>query len=327
MKITKVADTALDLIGNTPLVRLSKISENTESSIYAKCEFFNPSGSIKDRMAKYIINTAEKEGLLTPGGTIVENSSGNTGSALAMISAIKNYHCIITMPDKMSDEKKNLMRAFGAKVVVTPTDVPYDSPESYYSVAKKIAAETPNSYYLDQYNNPKNIDAHYESTGPEIWEQTQGKIDILVAGIGTGGTLSGVGRFLKERNPHIQIIGVDPVGSVFYDYFKHKKLIKPKVYLLEGIGEDYLVKCMDFNIVDDIVQVNDKDSFLMARRLSSEEGLFVGGTSGSAVLVALAVAKKQTQPKNIVVILPDSGNRYLSKLFNNDWMEEKGFLK
>lgn len=322
----KIAAHVLDLIGNTPLVKLNTISNKVPSSIYAKLEFFNPSGSIKDRMVKYIIEAAEKEGLLRPEGVIVENSSGNTGTALAMISAIKHYRCIITMPDKMSDEKKNLMKAFGAEVIVTPTDVPYDSEESYYSVAKRIAKETPNSYYLDQYNNLKNIESHYRTTGPEIWEQTQGNIDILVAGIGTGGTLSGVGRYLKEKNPEIQIIAVDPIGSVFYDYFKNKKLITPHVYMLEGIGEDYLVKCMDFDIVDDIFQVNDQDSFSMTRRLACEEGLFVGGTSGSAVLIALKIAEKQTSAKNIVVILPDSGNRYLSKIYNNDWMKAKGFI-
>jgi cystathionine beta-synthase len=322
----KIAAHVLDLIGNTPLVKLNTVTNAVSSSIYAKLEFFNPSGSIKDRMVKYIIEAAEKDGLLQPGGVIVENSSGNTGSALAMISAIKHYRCIITMPDKMSDEKKNLMKAFGAEVIITPTDVPFDSEESYYSVAKRIAKETPNSYYLDQYNNPKNIESHYRTTGPEIWEQTQGKIDILVAGVGTGGTLSGAGRFLKEKNPNIQIIAVDPIGSVFYDYFKNKTLIKPKVYTLEGIGEDYLVKCMDFDIVDDILQVNDQDSFSMTRRLAAEEGLFVGGTSGSAVLIALKIAEQQKSPKNIVVILPDSGNRYLSKIYNDDWMKAKGFI-
>ena len=219
----------LEHIGNTPLVEIQKITKNLSSKIFAKVEYVNPSGSIKDRMAIYMIEDAEKHGLLKPGGTIVENSSGNTGSALAMIAAVKGYKCIITMPDKMSDEKKNLMQAYGAEVVVTPTDVPADSPESYYSVARRIAQETPNSYYPDQYNNPKNIDAHYYSTGPEIWQQTDGNLDILVAGIGTGGTLSGAGRFLKEKNPEIQIIAVDPIVSVFYDYFKTGTLPQPHV--------------------------------------------------------------------------------------------------
>ena len=317
---------ALETIGHTPLVALQKIQRDTKARIMAKLEFLNPAGSVKDRMALYMIEDAEKRGLLKSGGTIVENSSGNTGAALAMIAAFKGYKCIITMPDKMSDEKKNLMQAFGAKVVVTPTDVPADSPESYYSVARRIAKETPNSFYPDQYNNPKNIDAHYETTGPEIWDQTDGNIDIFVSGIGTGGTLSGVGRFLKKQNSKIQIIAVDPVGSVFYDYYKTGKLPEPHVYKVEGIGEDYLVKAVDFGVIDDMLQVNDKDSFLMARRLTREEGIFAGGSSGSAVWAALEVAKKLEEPKNIVVILPDSGTRYLSKIFNDAWMKEQGFL-
>jgi len=321
----------LDLIGHTPVVQLKKIPINDipeQVKIYAKLEFFNPSGSVKDRMAKYMIEYAEQEGLLEPGGVIVENSSGNTGSALAMISAVKGYKCIITMPDKMSEEKKNMMRAFGAEVIVTPTEVPPDSEQSYYARARQIAKDTPNSYYPNQYNNLKNIEAHYKTTGPEIWEQMEGKIDILIAGVGTGGTLSGVGQFLKERNPKIKIIAVDPKGSVFYDYFKYKKIIQPHIYALEGIGEDCLVKALDFSVIDDILQVSDKDAFLMTRRLTREEGLFVGGSSGAALTAALDYVKSENikGPTNILVILPDSGNRYLSKIFNDSWMKEKGFF-
>ncbi len=320
-----IKETALHAIGNTPLVKLNKLGSEFAPNIYAKVEFVNPSGSIKDRMARFIIEDAEAKGLLKPGGTIVENSSGNTGSALAMIAAIKGYKCIITMPDKMSDEKQNLMRAYGATVVVTPTDVPAESPESYYSTARRIAKETPDSFYPDQYNNPVNIEAHYRTTGPEIWQQMDGNIDIFVCGIGTGGTLSGTARYLKEKKPDIKVIAIDPYGSVFFDYFKTGKLPEPHTYKVEGIGEDYLVKAVDFEQIDDIIQVDDRNSFQTARRLCAEEGLFAGGSSGSAVWGALQVAERTKEKANIVVVLPDSGNRYLSKMYNNEWMTEHQF--
>ncbi len=323
----KAFENTLESIGNTPLVELGRITRDLKPAILAKLEFFNPSGSVKDRMAIYMVEDAERRGLLKPGGTIVEGSSGNTGAALAMIAAAKGYRCIITMPDKMSDEKKNLMKALGAEVIVTPTDVPPESPDSYYSVAKRIASQTPNAWYPDQYNNPKNIEAHYYTTGPEIWEQTEGQIDYLVGGIGTGGTISGVGRYLKEKNSQIKIIAVDPEGSVFYGYFKTGKLPKPQVYKVEGIGEDYLAKAVDFDVIDDIIQVNDKNSFLTARKLANEEGIFAGGSSGSAVWAALKLAKNVEAVKNIVVILPDSGDRYLSKMYNDQWMIQQGFLE
>lgn len=304
---------------------------------FAKLESMNPTGSVKDRMAKYIIENAEHSGLIKKGGTVVENSSGNTGTAFAMMCALKGYHCIITMPDKMSIEKRNLIKSYGAEVVVTKTDVPFDSPESYYSVAKKIASETPNSYYPDQYNNPQNIEAHYKSTGPEIWQQLEGKIDVLIAGAGTGGTISGAGRYLKEKNRNIKLVAVDPIGSVFYDYFKHKKLIKPNVYQVEGIGEDYLVKALDFTIIDDMLQVDDKSAFMMTRYLAKSEGLFCGGSSGAALHAALQYAQKFTHHNisdkkmgsdekiNFIIIFPDSGDRYLSKIFNDSWMKEHGY--
>ncbi len=316
----KVFNNILEAIGNTPMVRLNKITDG-RNRFFAKLEFLNPGGSIKDRMAKFIIEEAERDGKIGKG--VVENSSGNTGAALAMIAAVKNFRAVITIPDKMSDEKVNLMKAFGAEVVITPTNVPYDSPESYYSVARKIARER-GLYYPDQYNNPLNIEAHYLTTGPEIWDQMGGNVDVVVAGIGTGGTISGIGRFLKERDPGVKIVGVDPFGSVFHDYFKYGKVPEPHAYKVEGIGEDYLVKAVDFSVIDDIIQVSDGESFKMTRRLAREEGIFAGGSSGSAMVAALKYASRM-ENKNVVVIFPDSGSRYLSKIFNDRWMRDNGF--
>ncbi len=316
----------LESIGNTPLVKINKLNPNKDVTLLAKLESFNPGGSVKDRMALHIIEDAEKKGLLKPGGTIVENTSGNTGVGLALIAATKGYKTIFTIPDKMSQEKIDLLKAFGSKVIVTPTNVAPDSPESYYEVAKKISRETPNSFYVNQYNNPKNPEAHYLTTGPEIWKQTSGKVDYLIAGIGTGGTISGIAKYLKEKNPEIKIIGIDPVGSVFYDYFKIGKLIEPQQYKVEGIGEDMLVDALDFELIDDIIQVNDKQSFNMTRELLSKEGIFVGGSSGSAMYGALELAKKIKNKKTIVVIFPDSGFKYLSKIFNDQWMRKNKFI-
>ncbi len=295
-------------------------------NIFVKPEFLNPGGSIKDRMALHIIEKAERAGLLKPGGTIIENTSGNTGVGVAMVAAIKGYKAIFTMPDKMSNEKIDLLKAYGARVIVTPTDVPADSPTSYYETAKRLHRETPNSFYLNQYHNLDNIEAHYISTGPEIYEQTGGKIDYLVAGIGTGGTLSGAGKYLKEKIPGLKNIAVDPIGSVFHGIFKTGKMPVPHPYKVEGIGEDMATQAMDFSVVDDIIQVNDRDCFLTTRELTRREGLFAGGSSGGAVWAALKVAEKAKPDDVIVVILPDSGGRYLSKIYNDGWMIDNEFL-
>ncbi|MGH8003360.1 MAG: pyridoxal-phosphate dependent enzyme, partial [Limisphaerales bacterium] len=267
------------------------------------------------------------EGVLKPGGTIIENSSGNTGVGIAMVAALKGYKVTITISDKMSSEKVNLLKAFGAKVVICPANVPAESPLSYYETAKRLVRETPGAFYLNQYHNPENIEAHYRWTGPEIWEETGGKFDVFVAGIGTGGTLSGIGRFIKEKNPKIKVIAVDPTGSVFYSYFKTGKLPPPHTYKVEGIGEDMLVKAMDFSVVDHVVQVTDRQCFLTARRLAREEGLFAGGSSGGAVYVALKVAEELGTGKRLITLLPDSGARYLSKVFSDEWMRDNGFLE
>lgn len=316
----------LAAVGRTPLVRLNKVVPPGAATVLVKCEFMNPTGSIKDRMAVHILNEAERRGQIKPGGTIVENTSGNTGQGVAMWAAVKGYRCVFTMPDKMSIEKVNMLKAFGAEVVITPTDVPGDSPQHYVETAKRIARETPNAFYVNQYHNPDNIDAHELSTGPEIWEDTQGRFDMFVAGAGTGGTLSGVGRFLKKRAPHIKVVGVDPIGSVHYHYFYTKTLPTPHVYKVEGVGEDILCEAMDYAVVDEFYQVNDKESFTMARRLVREEGLFCGGSSGSNVHIAVELARKLGAGKTIVTVLPDSGTRYITKFLQDSWMRDYGFL-
>lgn len=317
----------LDTVGNTPLVKLQNINPYPHVEIYVKLEFFNPSGSIKDRMVKHIVENAEANDLLKPGGTIVENTSGNTGAAVAMIAAIKGYKAILTMPDKVSKEKQDALKAFGAEIVVTPTSAPPDSPEHYINTAKRIAKETPNSFRINQYDNLKNPEAHYLSTGPEIWQQTDGKVTHFVAAGSTGGTVSGVGKYLKEKNPDIQIVMPDPIGSIYYDYFKTGKIKTDGScsYQVEGVGEDHLAHAMNFSLIDDMYQFTDDDAFTMARRLTREEGIFGGGTGGANVWGALKLAKNLKKPAVIVTVIPDNGVRYLSKFYNDEWMKQNNY--
>lgn len=315
----------LEAIGSTPIVSLQGLCPNLSVNLFGKCEFLNPGGSIKDRIGLFMVNEAEKKGLLKPGGTIIEATSGNTGMGLAMVAALRGYKCIFVMADKQSKEKQLALRAIGAKVITCPTDVAADDERSYYKVAERLAKETPNSFYASQYENPDNPNAHYHLTGPEIYEQCGDSLDYLVLGLGTGGTVSGLAKYLKEKNPKLKIIGVDPQGSIYYDLFYHGKMTEPHSYLIEGIGEDFLPKTINLKAVDEIVQVDDQESFIMARRLIREQGLLVGGSTGSAVLGAIKYFEKnpQSQRKNALVILVDSSSRYLSKYLDDDWMLKK----
>ncbi len=314
-------------VGNTPIVRLNKVTQGLASEIYVKCEYLNPGGSHKDRLAWNLLRRAEEDGL-KPGGTNVEATSGNTGASLALLAAVRGYKCIFIMPDKMSQEKISNLRAFGAKVVVCPTAVDAEDPRSYYKVSRRIADETPNSFYANQYHNPANPEAHYISSAPEIWKQTNGDFDAFVAGMGTGGTISGCGKYFKERKPSIQLVGVDPVGSLYYDFVKSGRITKPFSYKVEGIGEDFFPSTMNLKIIDEIVRVDDKECFLMTRDLTRLEGLFVGGSGGAAVSGAIKYARQYPDKKmKILVFLCDGGNKYVSKIFNDEWMRENGFLE
>jgi cystathionine beta-synthase/cysteine synthase A len=320
--------TILQTIGQTPLVRLQHLSPNPLVTILVKCEFFNPSTSIKDRIVSYIIADAEKQGLLQPGGTIVEGTSGNTGAAAAMIGAIKGYKVILTMPDKVSKEKQDALRAFGATIIVCPTSASPDDPSHYVNTSIRLAKEIPNSFRINQYDNLKNPEAHYYTTGPEIWGQTGGEIDYFIAAGSTGGTISGIGRYLKERKPNIKTIMPDPVGSIYYHYFKTKQLPEHGScsYQVEGVGEDHMTKAINFSLIDDVIQFTDKDAFTTARRLAKEEGILAGGSSGANVWAALQIAARLERPATIVTILPDSGIKYLSKCYNDEWMVTQGLL-
>jgi cystathionine beta-synthase len=316
----------LEAVGHTPLVRLNRIAKDLKPQIYVKAEFMNPGGSVKDRIGLTMIDDAEKRGLLKPGGTIIEGTSGNTGMGLALVAAVRGYKCVFTTTDKQSKEKVDLLKALGAEVIVCPTAVEPEDPRSYYSVAKKLAREIPNSYYPNQYDNPMNPEAHYQTTGPEIWEDSEGKITHFVCGLGTGGTISGAGKYLKEKNPAIKIVGVDPYGSLYYDFVKTGTKIKAKTYVVEGIGEDFFPTTMNLKILDDIIQVNDEECFVVARRLAKLEGLFTGGSGGGCMSSALRLAKNLGPNDFVVALLPDTGMRYLSKVYNDEWMRERGYV-
>lgn len=324
----KISNNILETIGNTPLVRLNKLTKEVDATVLAKVEYFNPGSSVKDRMAVKMVEDAEADGRLKPGGTIVEGTSGNTGMGLALAAIVKGYNLICVSTDKQSKEKFDILRAVGAEVIVCPTDVAPEDPRSYYSTSKRIAEETPNSWYVNQYDNPSNSIAHYEQTGPEIWEQTEGKITHFVVGVGTGGTISGVGKFLKEKNPDIKIWGIDTYGSVFKKYHETGIFDENEIYsyITEGIGEDILPENVNFEVIDGFEKVTDKDAAVYTRKMAREEGIFAGNSCGAAVKGLLQLKKHFKKEDVVVVLLHDSGSRYVGKMYNDDWMRERGFL-
>ncbi len=320
-------ENVLEAIGNTPLIRLNRLAKGLKPKIYVKAEFMNPGGSVKDRIGVEMIDDAEARGLLKPGGTIIEGTSGNTGIGLALVAALRGYKLIFTITDKQSREKINLLKALGAEVIVCPTAVEPADPRSYYSVAAKLAKELPNAYYPNQYENPANPRTHYKTTGPEIWRDTEGKITHFVAGMGTGGTISGVAKYLREKNAKIKIIGSDPIGSLYYEKIKFNRVGVARPYVVEGIGEDIFPSTMDLKCVDDVIQTPDRDCFIMTRKLAKLEGILTGGSGGSAVFAGLKYAEKLTEKDFMVILVPDTGMRYLSKIYNDEWMKENQYFE
>ena len=323
--MNKFNQNILDVIGNTPIVKLNKVGNHVSSDIYVKLEYLNPGGSIKDRMGVYLCQKAVERGDLKPGGTIVESTSGNTGVGIALFAAIHGYNCVFVMADKQSQEKIDNLKAYGAKVIVCPTNVEPEDPRSYYSVAAKLG-NLPNSVFLDQYGNMDNGESHFEITGPEIYKQTNGEFDTFIASVGTGGTISGCSRYLKSKMPNLKTVGVDCEGSILMHYHKTGEICEAKSYVVEGIGEDFLPDNVLFDQIDDFVMVNDKESFLMTRELLTKEGIYAGGSCGSAVVGAIRYAESLDKPERILVILPDSGNRYASKIYNDNWMQKMGYI-
>lgn len=324
--MNSIYESMLEGIGGTPLIRLRSYSEESGCGIFAKLEFANPMGSIKDRIAKHMVEAAERDGRIKPGDTIVDSSSGNTALGLAMVCALKGYKLKIVIRDTLGPEKVKFLKALSVELVYADTSLPPESPRSYNNLAPLVAAETPGGFYLDQHNNRENNAAHTLTTGPEIWRQMEGRIDVFVAGIGTGGTISGVSRFLKDKDPRIKVVGIDPAGSIFYDYFHSKTLVRPSPYLMEGLGDEFLIGCVEFDLIDDVLRIDDRTAFRMTKELARREAIFAGGSSGAAVWGALEVAKQTGPGARIATIFADSANRYLSTIYSDAWLAEKGMI-